>query len=142
MALTVNRTGDWCGYSGSKRTAVVTVDFDSSYSTGGESFVPGDVGMYTFSKVNIHPKNGFVFEYDYTNKTILVYTQGAAHAAGGAATLDDYAVTAGPGVTSGINISREASAGAATARWGPLKEIANTDNLSTLTGVRVECEGY
>lgn len=142
MALTITRTGDWHGVAGNLRYAYVKVDFDSSYPTGGESLTPADVGMREFVDVKIHPTSGFLFEYDYTNEKILAYTQGAAHATAGSATLDDYPVTAGPGVTGSISISREASAGAATARWGPMKEVANTDDLSTVTGVRVFCWGF
>ena len=141
MALTITRSGDWHGVAGNLRYAYVRVAFDSSYPTGGESFVPSDVGMREFVDVKIHPTSGFVFEYDYTNEKILVYTQGVAHGSAGSVTLDDYPVTAGPGATSGASISREASA-TSPLRMGPLKEIASTDDLSTVTGVRVFCWGF
>jgi len=141
MALTVTKTGDWQTNMGNRRVSFVTIAFDNSYATGGESLTAADMGLRVVDFISFQPQIGFVFEYDYTNSKVKVYTQGAAHAAAGAATLDDYAVTAGPGVSSGISIAREASAGAVTSRWGPLKEIANTDDLSTITSVRVVAFG-
>lgn len=73
MALTVSRTGDWQHLAGNRRVANVTLTFDSSYPTGGESFVASDVGMRTIEKVLIQPDNGYSFEYDYTNSLLLVY---------------------------------------------------------------------
>jgi|SRR5262245_28634247 len=118
------------------------IAFDSSYASGGESLLPADIGLSTILFTNFAPRSGFSFEYDYTNQVLKVFVQGAAHATAGAVTMDDYAVTAGPGVSSGISISREASAGAATARWGPQKEVAASDDLSTLTSVRGFAIGY
>lgn len=137
MALTVTKTGDWQITAGNVRMSRVAIAFDASYPTGGESLTAADLGLRVIDFISIQPQSGFVFEYDYTNNKVLAYSQGAAHATAGSATLDDYAVTAGPGVTSGISISREASAGAATARWGPMKEVGDTDDLSTITNVRV-----
>ena len=135
MALTVNVTRRII--SGNQRIVVGNVDFDSSYPTGGESFTAADLGLRVIDLVVLQSgSKGFAYEYDYTNSKILVYSQGAAHATGGAVTMDDYAVTAGPGVTSGISLSFETGAGAITHRWGPMKEIASTDDLSTVTGVR------
>jgi hypothetical protein len=136
MALSITKTGDWSGVAGNLRYAYVTIDFDSSYPTGGESLTAADLGMRTILDINIRPKSGLVFEYDYTNSKVLAYTQGVAHGAAGAVTLDDYPVTAGVGATSGASISREASA-TSPLRLGPLKEIASTDDLSSITGVRV-----
>ena len=73
MALTVNRTGDWYSVRGNRNVATVTVDFDSSYPNGGESFVAGDVGMRVLDRVDIESRFGFTFDYDYTNSKILVY---------------------------------------------------------------------
>lgn len=55
------------------RTLVGTLDFDSSYSSGGEAF---DVSRY-FDKeivgVMVFPKDGYIFEYDEANKKIKAY---------------------------------------------------------------------
>lgn len=69
--------------------------------------------------------SGVTWKYDKENNKLRAYVQGAAHAAGGGATLDDYAVTAAFGVSSGISISRETAAGAVTSRWGGLVESAS-----------------
>lgn len=73
MALTVTRTGDWMHLAGNRRVANVVVAFDSSYPTGGESFVAADVGMRVIEKVQIQPDNGYNFEFDYTNNLLIVY---------------------------------------------------------------------
>lgn len=69
--------------------------------------------------------SGIYWKYDKENNKLRAYVQGAAHAAAGAAVLDDYAVSAAFGVSSGISIAREAAAGAVTSRWGGLVESAS-----------------
>lgn len=73
MALTLTRSGDWQYIAGNRRVANVVVAFDSSYPTGGESFVAADVGMRVIEAVRITPNYGYSFDYDYTNSTIRVY---------------------------------------------------------------------
>lgn len=73
MALTTTRTGDWQHIAGNRRVANVTVAFDSSYPTGGESFTAADVGMRVIEKVQAQSDNGYNFEFDYTNNLLLVY---------------------------------------------------------------------
>lgn len=136
MGLTVTRTGDWTGYFGTLRYARATIAFDSSYPTGGESLTPADLGMKTIDLIQIHSKSGLVFEYDYTNKKVLAYSQGVTVGAAGAATMDDFPVTAGVGAST-ISVSLTNSGGSATHNFGALKEVPNTNDLSTITGVRV-----
>lgn len=136
MGLTVTKSGDWSGYMGNLRWARCTIAFDSSYPTGGESFTPADLGMKTFDVVQIQQASGLVFEYDYTNKKILAYSQGVTVGAAGAATLDDFPVTAGPGAST-ISVSLTNSGGSATHNFGTLKQVPDTNDLSTITGVRV-----
>lgn len=134
MALTIAITRR--AVMGDQNVISGTIAFDNAYATGGKSLAPSDLGLRIIDLfIPQSGKSGFAFEYDYTNNKILVYTQGVAHGAAGAVTLDDYPVTAGPGATSGASVSREASA-TSPVRWGPLKEVANSDDLSTLTGVR------
>ena len=141
MALTITKTGDWNIIAGNVRMVNVQVAFDSSYPTGGEALAATDIGLRTVLYMAVQPKSGFSFEYDYTNSKLQAFSQGVAHATGGAVTMDDYAATAGPGVSASISMSFETGAGAVTHRWGPMKEIASTDDLSTLTGVRVFAVG-
>ena len=131
LTITVSRRHT----AGQQHIVSGTIAFDSSYPTGGESFTAANLGLRTVDLMLFSPTSGFTFEYDYTNSKVLVYTQGVAHGAAGAVTLDDYPVSAGPGISSGASISREASA-TSPLRMGPMKECANTDDLSTVTGVR------
>lgn len=85
--------------------------------------------------------NGFVYKWDKGNNKILIYTQGVTHGAAGATTLDDYPLTAGVGVTSGLSVSLNGPAGAQTSRLGPLKELAATDTPAAVT-LRVTVRGW
>jgi hypothetical protein len=69
----------------------------------------------------------------------MAYAQGALVGAAGAETLDDFPITAGPGVTADTHLSLKA--GSATIGFGALKEIASTNSLATITGVRFICFG-
>lgn len=138
MALTVAVTRRVT--AGNQNIVTGTIAFDSSYPAGGESFTAADLGLRTVDLMVLPPSSGFTYEYDYTNSKVKVYTQGVAHGAAGAVTLDDYPVTAGPGATASSSISREASA-TSPLRMGPMKECADTDDLSTVTGVRFVCFG-
>ena len=140
MALTIVNT--LVGNAGSANFVTGTIAFDSSYPTSGESLTANMLGLTSIAFISIPPRLGFVFEYNYTSSLILVYTQGAAHGTGGSVTLDDYPITAGPGVTSGISISLTTGAGAATANLGPMVETLSTDDLSTVTGVRFFAAGF
>lgn len=140
MALTVTKSGDWYKNIGSLSAARVTVDFDSSYPTGGESFTPADVGMRVFEFVSIESKGGLTYEFDYTNNKIKAYAQGVLVGSAGSQTLDDFPVTAGVGVTADTHLSLKS--GSATIGLGALKEVPDTNDLSSITGVRVFCIGY
>ncbi len=56
--------------------------FDSSYPTGGEPLAASALGFSSITSVRIHPTGGYVFEYDYTNKKVLVYVEEAVAAGG------------------------------------------------------------
>jgi len=90
MALTITRTGDWQGNPGDRISSKVTIAFDDSYPTGGESLTPADLGMGVFDVVIIGSKGGYVFEYDYANRKVLAYTGALAQVAD---TTDLVAVT-------------------------------------------------
>jgi hypothetical protein len=136
MALTVTRSGMWQGLLGDLRYARVTIAFDSSYPTGGESLTAADLGLKKIDMIQIQPQSGLVFEYDYTNSKVKAYAQGVSVGAAGAATMDDFPVDAGPGAST-ISISLTNSGGSATHGLGALKECPNTNDLSSVTGVRV-----
>lgn len=86
------------------RMMVVSIDFDNSYPTGGEALdLSGDfpilLGVFTDGG-----KAGYVPQYDYANKKILMYEAGADAAA--------------------------------------LDEVADTTDLSAITGVKLLAIGY
>lgn len=129
MALTLNRTEGRKTVMGSLRCEELTVDFDSSYPTNGESgLTPAALGMDAFFMVLASPTSGYVFEWDYTNNLLLAYRiQVAANstvADGNNSLIKD------TGAVIGV-------AGTGTAFGQALSQVANTTNLSTLTGVRV-----
>lgn len=134
MALTVTLPRDGSGLVGNLRWVRGTIDFDSSYPTGGESLTAANLGLRTIDLLLVQPQTGLVFEYDYTNAALLAYVQGVAIAAAGAATIDDFALT-GVGASTARSIGLDASA-TTPVLFGGLKQVANTTDLSTITGVR------
>lgn len=134
MALTITKTGDWQGTLGNRRFASVTIAFDSSYPTGGESLTPEDLGLRTIDFMNIEAKSGIVFEYDYTNEKVLAYVPGMTVGADGAEVLIDAPL-------SGVGSSTTQSVGVVDAsvatRFGVMLEVASTEDLSSITSVRV-----
>ena len=69
LPITVNKRG----VVGDLRYADVSLAWDSSYPTGGESFTPADAGFDKFYTVTAHQKSGYSFEMDYTNNKVLAY---------------------------------------------------------------------
>ena len=55
------------------KEVLVPITFDSSYAHGGESLAASDVGLKEIYNVVIPPKDGYVFEWDSTNKKIIVF---------------------------------------------------------------------
>lgn len=56
---------------GAQKFSAIDVDYDSSYLTGGESLTAANFGLQRLDLVVATPKSGFLFEYDYTNATLL-----------------------------------------------------------------------
>jgi hypothetical protein len=57
---------------GKKRVKIKSIAFDSSYAIGGESLTKASLGLAATDEVIILPKNGYAFEYDYTNEKVKV----------------------------------------------------------------------
>ena len=55
---------------GDRRGVIAKVSFDSSYATNGESLKPEDLGMTVIDFLICEPTNGYLYEYDYTNKKL------------------------------------------------------------------------
>ena len=53
-----------------------TIDFDSSYPTGGEDFDVSDYFSKPVINVLVFPKGGYTFEYDKDNKKVKVFDAG------------------------------------------------------------------
>jgi hypothetical protein len=83
MAMTVTTPLDSNGPAGDLRVVIGTLNFDSSYPTGGEAFPMAAVGALYLAALIVLPKNGYVFEWDgsRTAPKILAYQQSAATSA-------------------------------------------------------------
>lgn len=71
------------GPAGSVRMVVGSIDFDSSYPTGGEVFDLSVLGAQSLYALMVLPKAGYVFEWNgnVTAPKILAYRQTAATSA-------------------------------------------------------------
>ena len=69
LTITVNKRG----IIGDLRYADISLAWDSSNPTGGESLTPADAGFDSFHVVTAHQKSGYTFEMDYTNNKLLAY---------------------------------------------------------------------
>ena len=76
MALTVGSAtrSKWAN----KIVQMRDIAFDSSYAYGGESLDYTSYGFSAVDRVMIEPKNGYNFEYDYTNKKVKAFTNAPA----------------------------------------------------------------
>lgn len=115
---------------GNKRFHHGIITFDSSYPTGGESLTPASIGLHTIERITFMPLLGFQLEWDSANQKVLVKCPSVVTGAAGAAVVDDFPLT-GVGATTATSVSL--SAGNGTTRFGGMQEVANTENLSTLT---------
>ena len=87
MALTIANTTPQSGdVWGRQKTRIVTVTFDSSYDTGGESLTPASVGLSTFTFVDPQPDAnalpGYILIFNYTTNKIMVFVEEAVAAGG------------------------------------------------------------
>jgi hypothetical protein len=163
MALTITLSGDWQGNVGAQRHVRGTIAFDSSYPTGGESLTAANIGLRVVDFIEVTARSGYVFEYDYTNSSLLVYRTATVTPAGTLSTPSfaiassasasatykltvsadsTVAVIAGDSLTAARTLSGTYSpvgvptfTGNATTA-AALAEVGNTTDLSALTGVR------
>lgn len=59
--------------NGTKNGVITTIAFDSSYPQNGEPLTANDIGMDQIDSIRIDPKNGYTFEYDYTNAKVKAF---------------------------------------------------------------------
>ncbi len=136
MALTVAITEP--GVSGNKRTTRGTIAFDSSYPTGGESLTPGSVGLVKIDEISLQPKSGYIFEYDYTNNLVIVYSGTVLPATTGI--IDDDNSAASNGADLQIAISHDVDVpNEADYVWGRFEAIngGNADVHTNQVGTAV-----
>jgi hypothetical protein len=143
LALTINKDSGNYGAiftpkiyaKGDMKLLSGSVDFDSSYPTGGLA-----MDLTKFFKnllgVMFETKAGYIFEYDYTAKKVkALYPQGGEQVGDG---LGGASVDAGAtSVTSSA-----ANGNIVTVNAGKAREVANATNLSAVTGVRFFAWGY
>ncbi len=157
MALTVSISETTV--VGNKRMTRGTLAFDASYPTGGESLVARDVGLGAIDHIEVDPKSGYTFQYDYTNSKLLAYVPPAqthAHdlkaiggqAAAGTAALAYYATDIlGKEAATNVTFAKADSATkggvlSETLAAAAQTEVANATDLSAVTGVRFNAFGY
>ena len=58
---------------GNMRMVIATVDFDSTYPTGGESLTLTDLGLNNIEFIMAEPNSGYVFQYDHANQKLKAY---------------------------------------------------------------------
>lgn len=111
---------------GNKYIKLFTIAFDNSYPTGGETYTNADIRMAaTPDLVIVLPHEGYVFDWDSTNKKIQAR---ALSIAGGAAVAGTDTLSIKAGV-----LNKEA-VGAANVG---LQEATSTADLSGLAAVPV-----
>ncbi len=139
VTITVN--SKW--REGKKRYADVTIAFGD----GALTYPAGGVPLPTFVSFGLQRNlddlvisdpgsgDGKVYKFDRANQKIRIYVQGLDVGAAGSATMDDFPLTAGEGVTA-VSVSLTNTIGAGVHKLGALKEMGNTAvTASTLKGL-------
>lgn len=140
MALTITTNEE--GVLGDLRYKVVTLAFDSSYPTGGESFTAANLGWDSMVLVTAANTSGLAFDYDYTNALLLAYEQGIT--TGSTAAADSTSGALAEDIAAAETVVRFMdSAVDTTYGFGGLVQVANTTDLSTAAAsVRVFALGH
>jgi len=157
MALTISNLK--FDVRGARNAVYGTIDFDSSYATGGEALTAANVGLAAIDTIDIRAKNGYVFEYDYTNSKVLAYRaplQTHGHdllVIGGQAAASTSAVSVVTAVTLGkeaagnttvakADVATKGGVSSETLAAAALSEVGSAVDLSAVTSVRFEAVGY
>jgi hypothetical protein len=133
LTLTVNNEG----VVGDLRYKVLSVAFDSSYPTGGESLTPGDLGWDSIALLLASPTGGLSFDYNYSGELLLAYEQGLTTGSTGAGDESSFTnVEDIAGAETAMAVANVAID--TTIRFGALRQVGNTSNLATIAAaVRV-----
>lgn len=132
------------------RRVIVDVAFGDgalTYPTGGVPLTLAKLGFKrgidSIKIVNASHGDGYVYKVDIANLKIRIYAQGVTVGAAGAVAMDDFPVTAAPGVkAAGISVSLPGTIGAGTHGIGALKELVASTDAPAATTLRLECEGW
>jgi hypothetical protein len=117
---------------GRQRVNEVTIAFGDgslTYPSGGVPMTLAKLGLKRDIKelrIVDGGGDGFKYDWDKANNKIRIFTQGIEVDAAGSATLDDFPLTAGVGVSS-VSVSLTNNTGAGVKRLGGMKELATTD---------------
>ena len=133
---------------GNVRQTIAAVNFGTSYPTGGEPLSARNLALGVIDNLQVFPKNGYMFEYDYTNSklkayypraaitnTLAVSTPVLAHASGATA------VTSSAATVPNHTAAACTITGVAGIAAGVGTEVPNTTDLSALTNVRIVAMG-
>ena len=72
LTVTINRS--FGNANSVERVRDITIGFDASYPTGGESLTVDDVAIgTTMYMVTCDSNDGYVFQYDYTNSLLMAF---------------------------------------------------------------------
>lgn len=75
--MTKSVTIDHTEFAGAMKVRIATVDI-TSYTNGGESFTPSDMGMHRFQFVcPIADEKGYLVTYDTAGEQLFAYEAGA-----------------------------------------------------------------
>lgn len=112
---------------------VGTIAFDSSYPTGGEDTSDITANFKNCLQIQFQGKSGYIFEWDKTNDKVKALTPTKAQAA---VTTDKVTIVASgaANITDGQSCLVDSTFRSAVDA-GAADEVANTTNLSTVTGV-------
>jgi len=135
---------------GNVRQTIAAVNFGTSYPTGGEPLSARNLALGVVDNLQVFPKNGYMFEYDYTNSKLKAYYPTATH--GHNTSVGATAIVAGADNTiiknaagDGIEVAGTgtsftvATSSLVGAQAGA--EVPNATNLSALTNVRIVAMG-
>jgi hypothetical protein len=133
-----------------QRVNVVKIQFGDgtdTYPAGGVPLTASKLGLpegvvEALALFDDDDGSGIVWKYDFATNKVRGYVQGVPHGTAGSVTLDDYPATAAVGVSTGVSISREASAGAATAYLGRMQELRGGTDAPPAQTLYAEVRGY
>lgn len=131
LTVTINRRER----VGKQRYRSGTIDFDSSYLTGGELLSAATLELSTVEVCIFAPSGGIYFEYDHTNGTVLARYPSGGATAPATAVAPTVSVSVPAGATPVTSTGAQPTLAPAMVA-GIGKQVGSTTDLSGITGVR------